>query len=156
MEPKLGSYRVPCTEPSVLRGEYVGDFGLAPRRQRCGPATRPPLGRARRCHGQTHLLRATLGSASYAPKSSRLSSNGYTRLRGTGRPDQKGASLGLSGQGFAEAAAGMAALIASKGPMGPILATQFALRVKLANWFPIQIELCTPLGNQMGPGAYEK
>ena len=30
--------------------------------------------------------------------------------------------------------------------MGPILPFQLALRVKLASWFPIQIEICTPLG----------
>ena len=62
---------------------------------------------------------------------SRLDSSGYTGLHYTGRPDQKGASLGLSGDGFAEAAAGMAAVIASGGPMGPILAIQLALRVIL-------------------------
>ena len=39
------------------------------------------------------------------------------------------------------------AVIASSGPMGPILATQLALRVILASWFPIQVELCTPLGH---------
>ena len=36
---------------------------------------------------------------------------------------------------------GMAAVIASRGPMRPILAIQFALGVILASWFPIQIEL---------------
>ena len=72
---------------------------------------------------------------------SRLDSNGYTGLHYTGRPDQKGGSLGLSGDVFAETAAGMAAVIASSGPMGPILVTQFALGVILASWFPIQVEL---------------
>ena len=127
-----------------LGEDIPGDLGLAPRRQRSSPTTRPPLGRARRCHGQPQLLRATLGSASYAPMSGRLGSNGYTGLRCTGRPDQKGASLGLSGDGFAEAAAGMAAIIASRGPMGPTLAIQPALRVILASWFPIQAELRIP------------
>ena len=88
--------------------------------------------------------------------SDRLSSNVYTGLRCIGRPDQKGASLGVSGQGFAEAAADMAAIIASRGPMGPTLAFQLALRVKLASWFPIQVEICPPLGNHMGAGAHEK
>ena len=72
------------------------------------------------------------------------------------RPDKMGASLGLSGDGSAEAAPGMAEILASRGPLGPILAFQFALRVILASWFPIQIELCTPLGTHMGQGAYEK
>ena len=52
-----------------------------------------------------------------------------------------GASLGLSGDGSAEAAPGMAAILASRGPVGPILAFQLALRVILASWFPIQVEL---------------
>ena len=71
------------------------------------------------------LLRATLDSASYVDR------NGSTGLHCTGRPDQKGASLGLSGDAFAAATAGMAAVIASRGPMGPILAIQFALNAIL-------------------------
>ena len=112
-------------------GNIPGDLGLAPRRQCSSPTTRPPLGRSRRCHCQTQLLRATLGSASYAPISSRLNNNGYKGLRYTGRPDKMGASLGLSGVGSAEAAPGMAAIIASRGPLGPSLAFQLALRVIL-------------------------
>ena len=41
-----------------------------------------------------------------------------------------------------------AAVIASSGPMGPILATQLALRVILASWFPIQIELVDTPGQR--------
>ena len=85
-----------------------------------------------------------------------MGSNGYTGLRCTGRPDQKGASLGLSGDGFAEAAAGMAAIIASRGPMGPILAIQFALRVILASWFPIQVELVYTRGRPHGARGVRK
>ena len=40
--------------------------------------------------------------------------------------------------------------------MGPSLAFQLALRVELASWFPIQVEICTPLGNHMGAGAHEQ
>ena len=80
----------------------------------------------------------------------------YTGLRYTGRPDQKGARLGLSGDVLAETIAGMAVVIASSGPISPILATQFALGVILASWFPIQVELCTLLGAHMGQGAYER
>ena len=88
--------------------------------------------------------------------SRRLNNNGYKGLHYTGRPDKKGASFGLSGDGLAEAAPGMAAIIASRGPLGPILAFQLALRVVLASWFPIQIELCTAPATHMGQGAYEK
>jgi hypothetical protein len=135
------------------RHNIPGDLDLAPRRQRSSPTTRPPLGCSRRCHCQTQLLRATLGSANYAPISSRLNNNGYKGLRYTGRPDKTGASLGLSGDGSAEAAPGMPVIIASRGPLGPILAFQLALRVVLASWFPIQVELCTPLGTHTGQGT---
>ena len=128
-------------------GNIPGDLGLAARRQCSSPTTRPPLGRSRRCHCQTQLLRATLGSASYAPISSRLNNNGYKGLRYTGRPDKMGASLGLSGDGSAEAAPGMAAILASRGPLGPTLAFQIAVGVILASWFPIQAELGTPLSH---------
>ena len=97
-----------------------------------------------KAHCQTQLLRATLGNESYAPISRRLNNNGYKGLHYTGQPDKKGASLGLSGDGLAEAAPGMAAIIASRGPLGPSLAFQFALRVILASWFPIQVELGIP------------
>ena len=40
--------------------------------------------------------------------------------------------------------------------MGLTLAFQLALRVRLASWFPIKIEIFTPLGNHMGAGAHEK
>ena len=40
------------------------------------------------------------------------------------------------------------AVIASSGPMGPILAIQFALRVILASWFPIQVELVDTPGQR--------
>ena len=109
------------------------------------PFTYRPIWCSRRCRFQTELLRAALGSASYAPISSRLNNNGYKGLRYTGRPDKMGASLGLSGDGSAEAAPGMAAILASRGPLGPILAFRLALRVILASWFPIQVGLCTPL-----------
>ena len=87
------------------------------------------------------LLQATLDSASYALMPSRVDSNGSTGLHCTGRPDQKGARLGLSGDVLAETVTGMAIVLASSGPMSPILAIQLALRVILASWFPIQVEL---------------
>ena len=69
-----------------------------------------------KAHCRTQLLRATLGNESYAPISRRLNNNGYKGLHYTGQPDKKGASLGLSGDGLAEAAPGMAAIIAT-GPV---------------------------------------
>ena len=79
---------------------------------------------------------------------SRMDSNGSTGLHCTGRPDQKGASLGLSGDSFAETAAVMAAVIASSGPTGPVLAIQFALGV--ASWFPIRVEFVDTPGQPHG------
>ena len=38
----------------------------------------------------------------------------------------------------------------STGPMGPILAIQLALKVVLASWFPIQVELVYTPGRPHG------
>ena len=47
----------------------------------------------------------------------------------------------------------MAAAIASRGPIGPTLATLFALGVILASWFPIQIELVDTAGQRKSTGG---
>ena len=119
-------------------------------------ATAHHLGVPRDATVSAQLLRSTLDSASYVLMPSHLDSNGYTGLHCTARPDQQGASLGLSGDGFAEAAAGMAAIIARRGPMGPALAIQLALRVILASWFPIQIELMYTPGRPHGARGVRK
>ena len=50
----------------------------------------------------------------------------------------------------------MAAAIASRGPVGPALATLFALRVILASWFPIQVELEDTPGQPHGAEGVRK
>ena len=119
-------------------------------------ATAHHLGVPRDATVSAQLLRSTLDSASYVLMPSHLDSNGYTGLHCTARPDQQGASLGLSGDSFAETGAGMAAVIASSGPMGPTLAFQFALGVILASWFPIQIELVDAPGQPHGAKGVRK